>query len=1072
MHAVGPAGECLWKAPEQVAAGRLPMRATFDAVPALAEDASADAWRFDLDGRWHFLLCDRPEAVPEAFAEPGFDDRNWRDIEVPGCWTMQGWDRPHYTNVRMPFAGEAPDVPDQNPTGLYRRKVRLPSGWHRRRVVLHVGGAESLVFVYVNGRCVGFAKDSRLPSEFEISALLEPGYNCIALMVVRWSDASWLEDQDHWWMAGLHRSLHLYTTGPTYLADVQVDAGLSGDRGQIALRVRVDGEGAGEPGWRIRAALFGAKGGRALRKPLEAEVPWRDQSTPGRDLRSGIVWTGAVARLEAEVPRVRPWTAETPELYRLQVELVDPRGCVAGATELRCGFRTITIEGGRLRVNGQAITLRGVNRHEHHPRFGKTVPVETTREDLVLMKRFGFNAVRTAHYPNAPEFYDLCDELGLYVVDEANVETHARQHSLCHDPRYAPAISERIRRMVARDRNHPCILLWSLGNESGYGAVHDAEAAWIRFTDPSRPVHYEGAIQLAWDALEGGPLAQVLGAGRGFAVPATDIVCPMYPSIDALARWAEQADDRPLVMCEYSHAMGNSNGSLADYWALIERTPSIQGGFIWDWVDQGLETREEDERSEATGPRPRWGYGGDFGDTPNDGDFCINGLVWPDRTPHPALFEHQVLACPLVPERYDARRGRLRLRSRLDFRDTGWLQLLWRVRVDGEVVHEGRCAAPVLAPGASADLPLQVPRPELAPGGEAVLELRVRLRRAEALAPAGWELGAFQLPLEGRVRRRKRRPPVDRLSLAESPAGLHATCGDFEIVLDARTGEVRRAGAQGDAVLQGPVALDLWRAPLDNDGRRLDARPGGVLQRWRDWGIAHLHVDYGRPTIRQRQEEISVAQRRRVSTAAGQSIDHRRHLSLGTDGVLRFEETVRIPAELDDLPRVGVSFYVDGACSAVDYYGRGPHENYRDRAAAALLAHHMTDVDAMFTPYLLPQACGNRIDVRWFALRDGAGRGLMVAPDPAGGECSALRYDDVSLEAARHPEALQTDDRILLHLDRAQRGVGTGACGPDTLPAYRVGPGLWSWSWSMRLLRPGDDLAEVAALLRMPAVPR
>ena len=1069
MHAGDPVEARIWTVPEAVAAGRLPMRTGFLAAPDLEGAAAAEPpWRFDLDGHWHFHLFDRPEDVPAGVAEPDHDDRGWRDIDVPGCWPLQGRDRPHYTNVRMPFPGEPPEVPAANPTGVFRKKVRLPAGWHRRRVVLHVGGAESVVIAYVNGHCLGFAKDSRLPSEFDASAVVRPGYNCITLLVIRWSDASWLEDQDHWWLAGLHRPVFFYTTAPTHLADVQVEADWEDGTGHLAVRARVGGPLT--PGWRVRAQLLGPGGGRALRRTLEGQVPVRDASTPERDLRSGLLWRGPLVELAAEVPKARPWTAETPQLHRLQVELLDPRGRVAEATELRCGFRTVAIEAGRLRVNGRVVTLRGVNRHEHHPSFGKTVPPETTREDLVLMKRHGFNAVRTAHYPHAPEFYDLCDELGLYVIDEANVESHARQHSLCDDPRYEAAIAARIRRMVARDRNHPCVILWSLGNESGYGAVHDAEAAWIRHADPTRPVHYEGAIQLAWDALEDGPLARVLGPGRGFSVPATDLVCPMYPSLDGLARWAEaHGADRPLVMCEYSHAMGNSNGSLADYWALIEATDALQGGFVWDWVDQGLELPEpEGEEAEDAERRARWGYGGDFGDEPNDGDFCINGLVWPDRTPHPALAEHRFLACPLAVEGHDSRRGRLRLRSRLDFRGTEWLSLRWAVRVDGEVVAEGERAAPELAPGASGEVPLRIRRPELAPGAEAHLDVTVCVRRAEPWAPAGWAFGTFQFPLEGRAPRRRRKAPEvprERLSLAESPAGLHLTCGEFELILDAGTGELRRAGPQGDAVMLGALALDLWRAPLDNDGRRLAERPGGVLERWRDWGIAHLRADFGRPMIRQRPEEISLVQQRHVRTAGDHRIEHHRRLRLGADGVLRCEEQLEVPAELDDLPRIGVSFYVDGRCKHVEYFGRGPHENYRDRRASAVLGRWSTDVDALYTPYLLPQACGNRTDVRWFALRDEAGRGLLVLPPPEG-ECTALRYDDASLEAARHPEALQADDRIQVHVDRAQRGVGTGSCGPDTLPAYRVGAGAWRWTWGLRLLRPGDDPGILAAAFR------
>lgn len=1069
MQGTDPRDTPVWCAPERVASGRLPMRTSFLAAPdRKAATAEVHPWREPLDGRWRFRLFDSPEDVPAEVLASDYDDRNWRDLEVPGCWPMHGCDHPHYTNVRMPFDEAPPQVPKANPTGVYRRKVRLPAGWHKRRVVLHIGAAESLVRVHLNGTCLGFAKDSRLPSEFDLTAALQPGYNTLVLEVVRYSDGTWLEDQDHWFMAGLHRDVYLYTTASTFLADIRVLADFDADSqaGQLEVEAWLGGKGAEAGTHRCCVRLESDSGAQVLRKPLEATFPARDAGSPQRQLVADLLWQGPRATVTARIPKVRPWSAELPQRYRVVVELLDGRGRVIEAAVLHCGFRRVAIRDGLLEVNGRPVTLRGVNHHEHHDRLGKTVPVATTRTDLELMKRYGFNAVRTSHYPHAESFYDLCDELGLYVVDEANVECHARQHGLAADPRFEAAILARIQRMVQRDRNHPSIILWSLGNESGHAPVHDAAAAWIRATDPSRPLMYEGAIQLPWDALEGGRLAKALGPGRGFDTPATDVVCPMYPSIDALERWAEAPGaDKPVIMCEYSHAMGNSNGSLADYWALIDAHPCLQGGFIWDWVDQGLVLDPEAER-------PTWGFGGDFGDEPNDANFCINGLVWPDRTPKPALLEHRVLAAPLKFLGYDRRRGRLRFENRQDFRGCDWLDVLWRVQVEGVACAEGRLQAPKLEPGAVGELPLKLPKPEVAPGSEVWLEVRIVTRKREPWAPKHTELGAWQEPIPAKVKRRQESWPLERVSLAESPEGLHATAGDLDLLLDAETGEIRRFGTQGDGVLFGPVALNLWRAPLDNDGVRLlenradAATATSVLRRWRDWGIAHLHGEHGRPTIRQRREgDVSLAATRKLRTAGGQQLEHRRKLSFGADGVLWLEEMVRVPPELDDLPRIGMAFTVAPDCAQVSYYGRGPHENYRDRNTAALISRYGTTVDGLYVPYILPQACGNRTEVRWFALTDADGRGLLVLP-PAGGEFSALRYDDVTLEAARHVSDLEPDERIQVHVDRAQRGVGTGACGPDTLRRYRVGPGVWVWRWALRVLRPGDDAGELARRIR------
>ncbi len=1071
MQGAEPSPGPTWRSPEAVAEGRLPMRSTFLAAPDVATAKSAAGehpWRMDLHGPWRFKLFDRPEDVPADVFQSDFPDRNWHDIEVPGCWPMQGFDHPHYTNIQMPFSGDPPEVPEANPTGVYRRKVRLPAGWHKRRVVLHIGGAESLVRVYLNGDCLGFAKDSRLPSEFDLTAGLQPGYNTLVLEVLRYCDGMWLEDQDHWFMAGLHRQVYLYTTAPTYLADLNVDADFDPESGAGILTVDawLGGKSLEAGDHSVEVMVEKPAGGAALRQPARAPFPFRDRATPKWRLIHDFVWRGAQTRVRVRLPRVQAWSAENPVRYRLLITLLDARGRVVEAVALSCGFRRVAITDGLLQVNGRPVTLRGVNRHEHDDRSGKTVSLERTRQDLVLMKRFGINAVRTSHYPNMEGFYDLCDELGLYVVDEANVECHARQHSLAADPRYQSAILARVQRMVQRDRNHPCIVLWSLGNESGDAPVFDAAAAWIRATDPGRPIMYEGAIQLPWDALQGGPLSQALGAGRGFEAPSTDIVCPMYPTLAALERFAtEHAGSKPLIMCEYSHAMGNSNGSLADYWALIDAHPVLQGGFIWDWVDQGL-------RLDPEADEPAWGFGGDFSDEPNDANFCINGLVWPDRTPKPALFEHRLLAAPLSFLGHDHRRGRLKFQNRQDFVGTDWLEVAWRLHVDGVTVAEGKCPAPKLAPGETGEVALKWPAPESAPGAEAFLDLRLLTLKANAWAPKGHELGAWQVAVPGKLRRRRESWPTERVTVSESLEGLHAAAGELELLLDAVTGEVKGFGPRNDELLLGPVALNLWRAPLDNDGVRLlegqaDAIiPGGVLARWRDWGIAHLQVEHGRPTIRQRREgDVSVATSRKIRTASGQGIDHRRKLNLGGDGVLWIEEQVRIPPELNDLPRIGMVFSVAPEYGRVEYFGRGPHENYCDRLASALVGRYASTVEELYEPYILPQACGNRSDVRWFALTDAKGLGLLVLPPPGGG-FSALRYDDVTLEAARHVRDLEADERIHVHVDRAQRGVGTGACGPDTLPEYRVGPGLWVWRWALQLLAPGDDPGELARRTR------
>ena len=529
-----------WQAPELTGVGRLPGRASFASYPTRdAAHAGRGARVLSLDGRWRFRLVDRVSDTPAGFGDPALDDADWDEIVVPGNWTMQGHGRPHYTNVRLPFSpADPPTVPEANPTGLYRTRFELPDGWDDLRLVLTFGGVGTCFSVWVNGVPVGIGKDSRLPSSFEVGHVVRPGTNVLAVQVVQWADSSYVEDQDKWRHGGIHRSVTLEATPRAHLADAAVvaDYDPASARGRLDVAVRT--EGIPRPGHAVRLELLDAADRPAHPAPLVAGVPhgvWGDGS--------GI---DGLARLVAEIDGVVPWSAERPALYTLLVTLLDDAGAELEATRIRVGFRRVEVRDRQLLVNGRPVLLRGANRHEHHDRTGETVDAETVRRDVELLKRFNFNAVRCSHYPPDPLFLDLCDEHGLYVIDEANVEAHHHYMSVANDPRFALAFLDRGMRMVLRDRNHPSILAWSLGNESGHGPNHDAMAGWIRHADPTRPLHYEGAISLrnsSWD--------------RGHAV--TDLDCPMYPSVAEIVAWAETTDDhRPLNMCEYSHAMGNS----------------------------------------------------------------------------------------------------------------------------------------------------------------------------------------------------------------------------------------------------------------------------------------------------------------------------------------------------------------------------------------------------------------------------------------------------------------------------------------------------------------------------------
>jgi beta-galactosidase len=706
--------------PELASLGRLAPGPTLRRDPSRVQS---------LDGRWRFRLVRRPEEAAEALSA----GRGWSNVEVPGLWTMQGFGRPQYTNVVMPFD----DVPEDNETGIYRRTFRVPKAWRTRPVVLHFGGCEGVLYVLVNGEAVGLAKDARTPAELDISPWVRfDAPNELTAVVVRWSDASFVEDQDQWWHAGLPRSIELVS--PT------------------VRRVEWRGDMHGQ--WSVRCDVEG-----------EARL---------LDARGKVVARGA----EGTLRRARRWSAEEPNLYTLEVQ--------AGGETVSCdvGFRSVEIRERQLLVNGQPVMIAGVNRHEHDDRRGRAITRASMEQDVALMKRFNVNAVRTSHYPDDPYFLELCDRHGLYVIDEANIEAHALYHELCRDPRYQAQWLERTANMVERDVNHACVIAWSLGNESGYGPNHDAAAGWVRFRDPTRVLHYEGAIASDWTG------------GR----PATDLVCPMYADVESIERWAETEteDPRPLILCEYSHAMGNSNGGLSDYWAAFRRHRALQGGFIWEWVDHGIRSKDD----------THWLYGGDFGEEPNDGNFCADGIVWPDRTPHPALYELKYLAQPVTVER---RGGRFRIRSRRFFTTLSDLRGRWEVIADGEVVQRGRLPALKIEPGGTLDVEL----PLKAGDGERFVTFRFE-RDGHVVA-----VEQLALPRRGAAPRRARGKAFD---------------GDL----------------LSDLIVE-PPRLQLWRAPTDNDGLPLvEDKDFGPLTRWLELGLDGDDL-HGVATHTQRFRELS-----------------------------------------------------------------------------------------------------------------------------------------------------------------------------------------------------------------------
>jgi len=1108
MHGIGAAGERTWTTPELTGINRLPMRSPLLPFPSVdlarAGERELSPWFRLLNGRWKFALVKRPEAAPADFADPRLDDDAWADITVPGNWTVQGWDRPHYTNIFMPFAARHPDVPADNPTGLYRTEFRVPREWKGRRIVLHVGGAESVGYLYVNGTPVGMTKDSRLESEFDITHLVRPGRaNLLAAMVVRWSDASHIEDQDDWWMAGLHRDVFIYATDQTYLADVQITAGLEavGDAGAPpgTLDVKVTAGFRDEsrigPGWTVHARLERLDGRAVLKKDLSGFIP--------HDLRP-YLFPGHVVHLQATVADVRPWSAEDPQLYRLLVSLVDPEGGVVEVVSQRIGFRRVEIADRALLINGQPVYIRGVNRHDHNPRTGKTVSVEDMRRDLVTMKRFNFNAVRCSHYPNDSRFYDLCDELGLYVIDEANIESHAWIFDLCNDPRYLAAFVDRGSRMVQRDKNHACIVAWSLGNESGYGAHHDAMAGFIRRYDPSRPLHYEGAVMGNLHA----------------EASCTDIVCPMYPMIDAIVEWSRQGvaraaakgrrADRPLIMCEYSHAMGNSNGSLSDYWEAIEANPGLQGGFIWEWKDHGILAERDGETFFA--------YGGQFGDEPNDANFVADGMVGPDGDPHPAMWEHHWLGRParVTATAAELRNAQVRVHNVQWFSDLAWLRASFEVTVDGQVVQSGPLTLPEIVPQGSEVVDVPFERPTLAPGQESHLTVRFGVANRLPWADRGHVVGSDQLALRARAPKAggaagrsatgtgsgSRALDEVRVDRDRASGRVAIESGALQLQVIEPTGAIERLAWNGHEVLASTPRFELWRAAIDNDGMKLFVgdtekelwvgMAGKPVTRWLTWGLDDLHRSPVSATVKRRKGLVTVAGRTKAwGTDASAIITHQQTITVHPNGDLVFDEVLTLPAGWDDLPRIGVSFLLPAGFEQLTWFGLGPHENANDRRAGAMVGRYTSSVDAQYVPYLMPQEHGAHTRVRWATLEQTAATATATAHhggvragvragertgERVGVLLSAPAVEDLHVTARHHTSSalwhardwteLDRVPETVVYLDIAQRGLGTGSCGPDTLARYRVHGGSHRWSWRLRPYTVGEE--DPADLARQP----
>ena len=948
----------------------------------------------DLNGPWRFRLAAGLFDLSRGFSDPEFDDSGWAELEVPSCWQLAGYGAPAYTNVTYPFPVDPPRVPDANPTGEYRRGFAVPDGFPLARAVLRFEGVDSCFAVWLNGVRLGDGKGSRLPTEFDVAGTLRPGRNLLAVRVHQWSAGSYLEDQDMWWLSGIFRPVRILPRG---LEDffVHADFDPAGGRGTLSVQTTVPGS------------------------PARLSVP-----------ELGLADVDPAGPYVIE--DVEPWSDERPRLYAGEIAADNERIAV------RIGFRRVVVTDGVLTVNGAPIMVRGVNRHEWDPRTGRTLSWETMLADVLAMKRHNINAVRTSHYPPDPRFLDLCDAYGLWVIDECDLETHgfafqAWRSNPSDDPAWREAYLDRAARMVERDKNHPCVIAWSLGNEAGTGANLAAMAAWIRGRDGSRLIHYEGDHENC---------------------SYTDVYSRMYvgyPELAAIGHWAEPvtADPRhdahrrglPFLLCEYAHAMGNGPGGLRDYRELFEAHPRLAGGFVWEWIDHGI------ARTSADGI-PYYAYGGDFGEEVHDGNFVIDGLVFPDRTPSPGLVEYKKVIEP-VRIRVDPRARTIGVRNLHHTRDTGYLRWRWILEEDGVALGSGGLAVPVVRAGAAGSTRW----PEELSGllgnpscGELWLTVTAVLGEAQSWAEAGHEVAWAQERVGGQADQAGGRAAAEASgAVTAAGAGDAVTAAGAEVAarageaagigprvdrdvialgaarFDARTGELTRLGG---LELAGP-RLDVWRAPIDND------RP--LVKAWRRAGLDRMH-----------HKVLGVEPSR-----AGLSVRTRAEAA-GTD--LGLDVTYRWRAEADvawltvavtprsrwdvPLPRLGVALSLAGEEGELEWFGLGPGEAYRDSESAARVGRYRRTLAELQTPYVRPQENANRRAVRWARLTRPDGTGLTIAGDPVF-DLTARPWSTAELERARHACDLRPDGRIHLHVDTAHHGLGSASCGPP-VPAWHT----------------------------------
>lgn len=938
-----------------------------------------------LSGKWKFIWADMPEHMPDDFSGEKLDLKKWVDMPVPSCWQLQGdYDVPTYSNVRYMFTIDPPFVPDENPTGAYTREFDFERK-ENELYTLRFEGVASAFKVWINGTQVGASKGPHLPSEFDITERLVSGKNRITVMVVKFSDGSYLEDQDMWRLSGIFRDVMIITRPKSYVFDVAITADVELESQKGAVKVCAD--------------IVASADAKVALKLCDGKKAVATMEVAADALKNGI---------ELSVKEVKLWSAEIPQLYTLYVSLFDG-DCVAETCAFDVGFRKIAVNDGAFTVNGCAVKLLGTNRHDTHPERGYAVTYDDMLRDICLMKQNNMNAVRTSHYPNHPEFLRLCAKIGLYVVDECDIEVHnmilfgENRNFVTDDPIWYITIGDRMERMYERDKNAPCVVMWSLGNESGFGPNFNKAIDYLHEKDTNgRLVHYEGA----------------------YDEPVPDVVSLMYPSLERYEQVVTADDARPFFLCEYSHAMGNSNGDVWQYVELFRKHTRAMGGCIWEWADHGLKKGD------------RWLYGGDFDDAPHDGKFCIDGLNFPDRTPHSGLAEVKKAYEPIKVVFDDAENGVITVQNLYDFRSLEHISAVYEVTEDGESIFKGKLPKLTALAGESQQIKLDMPKINARIDKVYHLTIYFKTAKAEYAVKKGHDITHAQTELK-----LERSVPYDiaptKCAVLGGTDKVITVSGEgFEYTLDKTTGMLSKMEVNGKQLLCEPVSFNLWRAPTDNDKRHASCgkagQPDFTSQPWRKAGFDNAKSRLVALCAESGGENVLITADYRLG---GYSVypccDVHVRYDFDGEGAVQIKIDVkRLSGESVTMPRFGMQLVLPKNMDKVTWVGKGPCENYPDKSHAARFGKFTSTVDGLFEHYIKPQENGSRAGCKSLMLTDRLGNGVAVTGD--GFSFNAAYYTAADLDVAHNDKDLIKRNNVYLNIDYKQHGVGSGSCGPDT----------------------------------------